>query len=87
MTAPAHEDRFPVARCAPCGRDVLTHAEIDAQGDERRRCVHCDAGLDPDEVRWVGESELDRLGYHAYGDPAAGGCGRPGCGQGRCGRM
>ena len=73
---------FPIARCAPCGRDVLTHVDLDGDGVERRSCVHCDAGIDPDEVRWVAEAALDDLGYALQRD----GCGRPGCGGGRCQR-
>jgi hypothetical protein len=72
---------FPVARCARCARDVLTHVHLDARGDERRLCLHCDAELDPREVRWVGEGELEPLGY---GLEEEGGCGRPGCGKGNC---
>jgi hypothetical protein len=48
---------------------------------EARRCVHCDAEIDPEELRWV--EELDRLGYVVHEDDA-GGCGRPGCGRGNC---
>jgi len=82
---PAPEERhFPVARCAPCGRDVLTHAVLDARGREDRCCVHCDATLDPEEIRWVGVPALNDLGYAMEGENESG-CGREGCGQGRCG--
>jgi hypothetical protein len=74
---------FPVARCARCARDVLTHVHLDEQGDERRLCLHCDAELDPDEVRWIGEPELEPLGYALHRAEEAG-CGRPGCGRGMC---
>ncbi len=74
---------YPVSRCAPCGRDVLLHVVPDGDGELRRCCLHCDAEIDPAEVRWVDEAALDRLGY---GLVAEGGCGKPGCGQGRCGR-
>jgi hypothetical protein len=80
----ADVDDFPIARCAPCGRDVLTHVDLDAGGAERRRCVHCDAELDPAEVRWVDADALAHAGYAIGVDGA--GCGRPDCGQGRCGR-
>ena len=73
---------FPVARCAPCAREVLTHVALDDAGVPRRRCVHCDAELDPAEVRWIAEAELDPLGYALHADD--GGCGRPGCGKGNC---
>jgi hypothetical protein len=78
------DDGFPVARCARCDRDVLTHVAVDAAGDERRCCIHCDADLDPAEVRWVEEAHLEGLGYGVDGGEA--GCGRPGCGKGSCGR-
>jgi hypothetical protein len=74
---------FPVARCGPCGRDVLTHVHVDERGEDRRLCVHCDAGIDPAEVRWMTAEELAGAGYEVIGEETAG-CGRPGCGQGRC---
>ena len=79
------DDDFPIARCAPCGRDVLTHVDLDADGEERRRCVHCDSDIDPAEVRWVDAEALGHAGYTLEGAAGAG-CGRPDCGQGRCGR-
>jgi|CXWL01.1.fsa_nt_gi hypothetical protein len=84
LTAAPGERHFPVARCAPCGRDVLTHVVLDAAGREDRCCVHCDATLDPAELRWVGVPALNDLGYAMEGE-SEGGCGREGCGQGRCG--
>ncbi len=76
------EPGFPIAGCARCGRDVLTHVTLGPGGREARRCVHCDAELDPQEVRWVPEADLGRVGYAVEG-PA--GCGEGGCGGGRCG--
>jgi hypothetical protein len=58
---------------------------LDEAGAERRRCLHCDAEIDPGEVRWVLAPEMERLGYELEAD-GQGGCGRPGCGQGACGR-
>jgi len=75
---------FPVARCAPCGREVLAHTWIDERGDDRFACVHCDAELDPVELRWMTETELDGVGYAVVTEQAH--CGRPDCGGGRCGR-
>jgi hypothetical protein len=77
------EDDFPVARCAPCGREVLTHVHFDAGGDEHRLCLHCDAEIDPQELRWVPEAAIVVLGYDVHADEP-GGCGRPGCGRGNC---
>jgi hypothetical protein len=77
------ESGFPVSRCARCARDVLTHVHLDEHGDERRLCLHCDAQLDPREVRWIAESELEPLGYGLHREEE-GGCGRPGCGKGNC---
>jgi len=50
------------------------------------RCARCarDAEIDPAEVRWVGEVELEPLGYGLH-RAEEGGCGRPGCGRGNCG--
>lgn len=75
---------FPVAHCARCKRDVLTHVHLDERGEERRLCLGCDAELDPAEVDWVQEDALETLGYEVSN--VSEGCGRPGCGQGRCGR-
>jgi len=75
---------FPVARCGPCGRDVLAHLSLDAADRERYGCIHCDAELDPAELRWVSEPELDAVGYAVWQEREN--CGRPDCGGGRCGR-
>ncbi|MGH7893836.1 MAG: hypothetical protein ACREQL_04160 [Candidatus Binatia bacterium] len=75
---------FPVARCGPCGRDVLAHVWVDGRGSEQYGCIHCDAGLDPAELRWVVEDELDGIGYGLVAEREH--CGRPDCGGGRCGR-
>jgi hypothetical protein len=83
VSATLAEQGFPVSRCARCGRDVLLHVHFDADGEERRLCLHCDAEIDPAEVRWVEQSALDALGY---GVASEGGCGKLDCGQGRCGR-
>jgi hypothetical protein len=76
------EGAFPVTRCARCAREVLTHIHLDT-GTARRLCLHCDAELDPAEVRWVDLEELASLGY-GLEDEELGGCGRPGCGRGNC---
>jgi len=76
-------ERFPAARCAPCGRDVLLVLVLDADGRERRLCAHCDAEIDPAEIRWLAADAMETLGYHAYDE--AENCGRPDCGGGRCG--
>jgi len=76
------EGDFPVSRCARCAREVLTHVHLDA-GAARRLCLHCDAEIDPAEVRWVSAEVLASLGY-GLEDEEPGGCGRPGCGRGNC---
>jgi len=81
--APDAGDGFPVARCARCAREVLTHVHVDAQDRPCRLCFHCDAEIDPAEVRWVEEADLGPLGYGVEADEV-GGCGRPGCGRGNC---
>lgn len=75
---------YPVTTCARCVRDVLTHLVPDDRDEPERRCLHCDAPIDPDEVRWVHESELDPLGYGLMAE--GGGCGGGGCGTGGCSR-
>lgn len=83
MLAEERESDFPVSRCARCARDVLTHVHFDEDGDEHRLCLHCDAEIDPREVRWVSIAGLEPLGY-GLRDEREGGCGRPGCGKGNC---
>lgn len=78
------DETFPVASCGPCGREVLTHLVLVPGDDPERRCLHCDAAIDPDELRWVFESELDPLGYGLASE--GGGCGSGGCGTGGCSR-
>jgi hypothetical protein len=78
----AEAPTFPVARCAPCGRDVLAHYWLDGPNDERYGCIHCDAELDPRELRWVDEETLDGIGYATWAEREH--CGRPDCGGGRC---
>lgn len=74
---------YPVSRCARCARDVLTHVHLDAHGEAHRLCFHCDAEIDPAEVRWMDEAALEPLGYALHRD-VADGCGRPDCGRGNC---
>lgn len=71
---------FPVARCVPCGKDVLTTL-VRSEGEDRRSCVHCDAEIDPLEVRWIAEASLDQLGYAERAEPGSA-CGRGSCGRG-----
>src|SRR2546427_8041347 len=44
--APTLESDFPVARCARCAREVLTHVHLDEGGEARRLCLHCDAEIE-----------------------------------------
>lgn len=73
-----------MSQCAPCGREVLTHILHEDGGEAVRGCLHCDATIDPEEIRWVYESELDSLGYGLFKD--GGGCGAGGCSSGGCSR-
>ena len=79
---PEGASTFPIARCAPCARDVLAHVTLDAADEERWGCVHCDASLDPAEFRWVTEDALDGYGYGLAAEREH--CGRPDCGGGKC---
>lgn len=73
---------FTLGWCAICGRDVLTSADYDEDGQERRRCVHCDE-LVQNRLRGT-KGEL--LPTHGYGLLETQGCGSPSCGGGQCGR-
>jgi len=84
MTGAPLEGEFPLAHCARCAREVLVAVAVDEHGEDRRRCVHCEAELDPDDLRWVAEGELERVGYAVWLEREH--CGRPDCGGGRCGR-
>ena len=84
MTGAPVDGEFPLAHCARCDREVLVAVVVDERGEDRRRCVHCEAELDPDELRWVAEPELERVGYAVWLEREH--CGRPDCGGGRCGR-
>ena len=75
---------FAIGTCVPCGRTVLTAIALRADGSEERRCVHCDAALDPDELSWVDEAALEGVGYVTWTEAET--CGRPDCGGGKCGR-
>jgi hypothetical protein len=76
------EVEIAFAWCAACAREVLTHGDYDAEGRERRLCVHCD-GPAAVEQRAVRLGDLDAEGYALVEEQ---GCGRPDCGGGRCGR-
>lgn len=84
MTEVRLDGGFPVGHCARCGKDVLVWVRLDERDEERRHCVHCDAELDPAELRLIGESELADVGYARHAETEH--CGRPDCGGGRCGR-
>lgn len=72
---------FTFAWCAGCERDVLTHAHYDAEGTERRLCVHCDGDVANERTVQVGDLEAE--GYAVFEQQ---GCGKPDCGGGRCNR-
>jgi hypothetical protein len=77
---------FPTAHCPECGKNVLTYIAMD-DGQEVRRCVHCDAAI-AERLDWVGADELEELGYYFGAPPEkpAGGCGSGGGGCGSCSR-
>jgi hypothetical protein len=84
MRASRLDGGFPVGHCARCKKDVLVWVRLDERDEERRHCIHCDAELDPAELRLVEEAELDAVGYGTHAEAEH--CGRPDCGAGRCGR-
>ena len=80
------ETSFPTARCDTCDKAVLTYVDIDDDGREMRRCVHCDGIVDA-KLRWVTADELEADGYYFGAPPAkGGGCGGGGCGSCSTGR-
>lgn len=76
------EGPIPVGFCPRCAREVLG-VLAPGPADDVRACAHCDTSLAPDSLRWIGEADLDAVGYAAY--PEEGGCGRSACAGGRCG--
>ena len=71
---------FATGYCSACEREVLTHADFDDTGTERRLCLHCDTAID---VEMTKGSALSAYGYDVV-EPR--GCSSGGCGSGRCGR-
>jgi len=74
---------FVLGYCEACNKDVLTHIDVDACGDETRRCLHCDAQIIAG-LRTVDADELEATGYalvEARGCGGGGGCAVGGCGM------
>jgi len=82
MATPFLEDvEFLFATCAACGKSVLTHVVDFDDGNEVRRCVHCDGAVEQDWQSFRGD-ELEERGYgliDARGCGNGGGC-SSGCG-------
>ncbi len=71
------EAAFPTARCVRCDKAVLTYLELDADGEEKRLCVHCEGLVEP-TIQWVTADELEASGYYFGSEPPASkasGCG------------
>lgn len=85
-TPPADSSLFPTAHCAACEKTVLTYVTLDANGEERRACVHCDGRIET-KLEWLDADDLVARGYSFGSGPQArnggGGCGG-GCGGGGC---
>jgi hypothetical protein len=84
MATPSLGDaQFQVACCARCDKEVLTHVvDIDIEGNEVRRCLHCDGEVTGDP-RAIPASELEGYGYtliEARSCGNGGGC-STGCGM------
>lgn len=74
---------FLVGHCAGCEKDVLTHVDLSTDGDEVRRCLHCDDMISA-PLRSVGSDQLEANGYaviEAKTCGNGGGCGAGGCGM------
>ncbi len=65
---------FPMARCEPCGKTVLTYITLADSGDERRLCVHCDTPI-TGALEWISAEELEAGGYYIGQPPVRNGCG------------
>ncbi len=72
---------FPTAHCERCDKAVLTYLELDQEGEECRRCVHCETSIDL-PIQWVPAEELEAYGYSLDAPSSAsdssacgGGCG------------
>jgi hypothetical protein len=72
---------FTVGYCDICDREVLTYAEYDDGGAERRQCVHCEQ-----PARRLRRTTGAELPGHGYGLLETQGCGNPACGGGQCSR-
>ena len=74
---------FLFASCPACGKEVLTHVcDFGDDGNEIRRCVHCDGEVTGD-YQAVPAAELGGRGYgliEARGCGNGGGC-SAGCGM------
>ncbi|HVN87643.1 MAG TPA: hypothetical protein VMW17_22630 [Candidatus Binatia bacterium] len=83
MATPGFDDStFWLVSCPACDKLVLTHlADIDDDGNEVRRCVHCDGEVG-DDWREVSGVELEQHGYAVLG---ARGCGNGGGCSSGCG--
>lgn len=79
----ANSPLFPVARCGPCERTVLTYVTLAEDGGELRRCVHCDAAISG-ALEWIPAEALEADGYSIGHVPRGPGCGHGGGGCGSC---
>ena len=74
---------FLVGYCAACEKDVLTHVDLGSDGEDVRRCLHCDE-LVATSLRSVSSEQLTENGYaviEARTCGNGGGCGAGGCGM------
>lgn len=78
----ANSSLFPVARCEPCRKTVLTYVTLANDGSESRRCAHCEAAISG-ALQWVSAQALEADGYWIGSVPEDTGCGRGG-GCGAC---
>lgn len=84
VATPSFEDaEFLFGHCPACGTEVLTYADFDAEDNELRRCLACEA-LVQTSIRRVRRENLEDLGYaviEARTCGNGGGCGSGGCGM------
>ncbi len=79
-TPPLSDSGFLLGHCRACGREVLTHIDLDPNDVEMRRCLHCDTVI-REGFRPASAREIEEAGYTVIEARAcsSGGCSAGGC--------
>jgi hypothetical protein len=73
---------FHFGSCQACGKRVLTYTDFGPDGDELRRCLHCETAITAG-LQAATSIELEANGYAIIEARACGG----GCAAGTCGSL